>query len=45
MAKVINQLIINSPYEEPKEHWQIDRNTQGFNRIQGRRSAGYFVAG
>ena len=45
MAKQIDQLIINSPYEEPKEHWQIDRNTQAFNRVPGRRSAGYFVAG
>ena len=42
---MIDQLIINSPYEEPKEHWQIDRNTQGFNRVKGRRSAGYFIAG
>jgi type III restriction enzyme len=45
MAKQIDQLIINSPYEEPKEHWQIDRNIQAFNRVPGRRSAGYFVAG
>jgi type III restriction enzyme len=45
MAKVIEQLIINSPYEEPKDHWSYNTNTQAFDRIPGRRSAGYFVAG
>jgi type III restriction enzyme len=45
MANSIDQLIINSPYEEPKEHWSYNLNTQAFDRIQGRRSAGYFVAG
>ena len=45
MAKVIDQLIINSPYEEPKEHWSYNPSTQAFDRLSGRRSAGYFVAG
>jgi hypothetical protein len=36
---------INSPYEEPKEHWSYDPKTQAFERAAGRRSAGYFVAG
>jgi len=45
MPKTIDQLIINSPYDEPKEHWSYNPNTQAFDRIQGRRSAGYFVAG
>ena len=45
MPKIIDQLIINSPYEEPKEHWSYNPETQTFDRIQGRRSAGYFVAG
>ncbi len=45
MAKIIDQLIINSPYEEPKEHWSFNPDTQTFDRVQGRRSAGYFVAG
>jgi type III restriction enzyme len=45
MARVIDQLIINSPYEEPKEHWTYNTSTQAFDRISGRRSAGYFVAG
>jgi type III restriction enzyme len=44
MAK-IDQLIINSPYEEPKEHWEYNPKAQIFERRQGRRSAGYFVAG
>jgi len=44
MAKVIEQLIINSPYEEPGEHWSYNRNTQAFDRKTGRRSAGYYVA-
>jgi type III restriction enzyme len=45
MAKTIDRLIINSPYEEPKEHWSYNPNTQAFDRIPGRRSAGYFAAG
>ena len=45
MAKTIDQLIINSPYEEPAEHWSYNANTQIFDRVQGRRPAGYFVAG
>jgi type III restriction enzyme len=44
MAKIIDQLIINSPYEEPQEHWQYELNSQSFERVSGRRSAGYFVA-
>jgi hypothetical protein len=45
MPNKIDQLIINSPYEEPKEHWSYNPNTQAFDRLPGRRSAGYFVAG
>ena len=44
MAKVIDQLIINSPYEEPKEHWVYDSQSQSFDRVPGRRRAGYHVA-
>ena len=36
-------LIINSPYEEPKEHWHFDSKSQKFKRMKERRSAGYFV--
>lgn len=42
--KVIDQLIINSPYEEPVEHWKYDQATQTFSREAGRRSAGYIIA-
>lgn len=40
----IDRLIINSPYEEPKEYWQYDRTVRKFERKQGRRPAGYIVA-
>lgn len=45
MPKVIDKLIINSPYEEPKHHWKYDIETQMFEQEPGRRPAGYFVAG
>jgi type III restriction enzyme len=40
----IDQLIISSPYEEPREHWKYDRETRRFTRELGRRSAGYVRA-
>ena len=40
----INQLIINSPYEEPTKHWHYDRQRRLFDLVDGRRSAGYVVA-
>ncbi len=40
----IDKLIINSPYEEPKEHWSYDRTTRTFSKVQGRRPAGYVMA-
>ena len=40
----IDQLIVNSPYQEPAEHWQYDRVTRSFDRAEGRRPAGYVVA-
>src|SRR6266849_1513371 len=43
-SKTIDRLIINSPYEEPREHWRYDRESRLFNREQGRRQAGYFRA-
>jgi len=42
--KKIDKLIINSPYEEPKEYWSYDRTTRTFNKVEGRRPAGYVVA-
>ena len=40
----IDQLIINSPYKEPGEHWKYDRESRLFSRLPGRRPAGYVVA-
>ncbi len=40
----IDQLIINSPYEEPKKHWKYDKENNKFILKDGRRSAGYVVA-
>jgi len=40
----IDQLIINSPYQEPTEHWRYHRETRLFTREPGRRNAGYFRA-
>ncbi len=40
----IDQLIINSPYEEPTSYWSYDRELRMFERKQGRRPAGYVVA-
>src|SRR5579885_3067676 len=41
---IIDQLIINSPYEEPHEHWSYDRESRSFTRKPGRRPAGYITA-
>ncbi|MCY4003231.1 MAG: DEAD/DEAH box helicase family protein [Rhodospirillales bacterium] len=40
----IDQLIINSPWEEPAKHWHYDRKTRLFSLADGRRPAGYVVA-
>lgn len=42
--KIIDQLIINSPYEEPKRHWLFLRDQQEFELRDGRRLAGYWKA-
>ncbi len=44
MPATIDQLIINSPYEEPSEHWKYDPQTRTFSRETGRRPAGYVRA-
>jgi type III restriction enzyme len=43
-SKTIDQLIINSPYEGPREHWKYDRESRLFSRVSGRRPAGYVRA-
>jgi len=40
----IPQLIINSPYEEPAQHWKYDPQTRTFSLVEGRRPAGYVSA-
>ncbi|MBU1912863.1 MAG: DEAD/DEAH box helicase family protein, partial [Candidatus Omnitrophica bacterium] len=40
--KEIDRLIINSPYEEPKQHWLYIRETQEFELKDGRRQSGYW---
>jgi len=43
-SATISQLIINSPYEEPHEHWRYHRETRLFTREPERRKAGYVRA-
>jgi type III restriction enzyme len=43
-SATIDQLIISSPYDEPREHWKYDRETRRFTREPGRRPAGYVRA-
>ena len=40
----IDHLIINSPYEEPKQYWSYDRESRTFDKKDGRRPAGYVIA-
>lgn len=42
--KQIDKLIINSPYEEPRQYWEYIRDTREFILQEGRRPAGYVVA-
>ena len=44
MPEGIDHLIINSPFEEPAEHWGYVHEAKKFERLQGRRPAGYVVA-
>ena len=44
MPTVIDELVINSPYEEPSEYWRYDRDRFEFKREQRRRPSGYMVA-
>ncbi len=40
----IDRLIVNSPYEEPAQHWRYEHATKTFDLVEGRRPAGYVVA-
>ena len=35
--------VINSPYFEPKYHFEYDNNSQSYNKESGRRKAGYYA--
>jgi len=41
---IIDRLIINSPFKEPKHYWRYDRETRAFDLAEGRQPAGYVVA-
>lgn len=41
----IDQLIINSAFREPTQHWKYNHQMQSFAKEPGRRPAGYFIAG
>ena len=41
MSNLIDQLIINNPYEEPKKYWLYNRETKSFELKSGRRKSGY----
>jgi type III restriction enzyme len=43
-SATIDQLIINSPYEEPTGHWAYDPALRVFERTEGRRPAGFIRA-
>ena len=40
----IDQLIVNSPFEEPTKYWSYDRESRTFTLAEGRRPAGYVRA-
>ncbi len=40
----IEHLIINSPYEEPRRHWEYNPLRMAFELAEGRRPSGYTVA-
>lgn len=44
MKTSIDQLIINTPFEEPSRHWSYVRESRSFLLKQERRPAGYVVA-
>lgn len=44
MAGGIDKLIINSPHQEPQQHWYYDRDNRNFFIKDGRRPAGYVMA-
>jgi type III restriction enzyme len=44
LTETTDKLIINSPYEEPRQYLRYDREVRKFQLVKGRRPAGYVVA-
>src|SRR5439155_5226416 len=44
MTSTSNRLIINSPYEKPRQHLKYNREIRKFELVEGRRAAGYIVS-
>lgn len=44
MSSGIDHLIINSPYQEPKRHWEYNHFRMAFELAEGRRPSGYTIA-
>lgn len=44
MSQTIDHLIICSPYEKPTSYWRYDRERRYFERVNGRRPAGYLAS-
>jgi type III restriction enzyme len=43
-AALIDKLIVNSPFTEPQQYWNYDRESRSFSLKPGRRPAGYVTA-
>jgi type III restriction enzyme len=44
MQATIDRLILNSPFQEPTQHWRYHPEQHAFSRAEGRRPAGYVRA-
>ena len=44
MPEKPTSLVVNSPYEEPTQHWSYNRERRTFSLVEGRRPAGYLIA-
>ena len=42
--KPIKQLIINSPFKKPNQHWKFNKTIKEFELKEGRRPASYIIA-
>ena len=42
-AKIEDSIVINSPYVEPKFHWEYNEAGEKFDKIEARRKSGYLI--